>query len=130
MLETVLFDGPDTVVSVSRKRAFTGALRRAIEVRDRHCQHPSGCDVPAERCDVDHIVPWPESQRTDQGNGRLECPTHNRHADRHDTDAVPRPVLFLTGLDAVRARARWWCSYHDRVSGDGDDEPGPEPLAS
>ena len=40
-LETVLFDGPTTVISVSKRRRFTGALRRAIQVRDRHCQHPS-----------------------------------------------------------------------------------------
>ncbi len=123
MLETILFDGPRTVISVSHQRTFTGALRRAIEVRDRHCQHPSGCAVPAERCDVDHIVPWPESQRTDQGNGRLECPTHNRHAERHDTDAVPEPLRFLTGLDAGRARARWWCAHHPELFDDPDDDP-------
>jgi hypothetical protein len=55
--ETLLFDGPTTIVSVSRQRTFTGTLRRAIQIRDRHCQHPSGCDEPAERCDVDHIRP-------------------------------------------------------------------------
>ena len=38
-LETVLFDGPSTVISVSHRRSFTGALRRAVEVRDRRCQH-------------------------------------------------------------------------------------------
>jgi len=41
-LETVLFDGPHTVISVSRARRFTGAIRKAIETRDRHCTHPSG----------------------------------------------------------------------------------------
>jgi Domain of unknown function (DUF222) len=56
-LERVVFDGPDRVIAVSRKRRFTGALRRAIEVRDRHCQHPSGCDEPADNCDVDHTTP-------------------------------------------------------------------------
>lgn len=30
-VERVLFDGPDRVIAVSRKRRFTGALRRAIE---------------------------------------------------------------------------------------------------
>ena len=96
-LEVVLFDDNATVISVSRRRTFTGALRRAIEVRDRHCQHPSGCDVPADRCDVDHIVPWTDGGRTDQFNGRLECPAHNRHHDLHDTDEPPttatRPQL-------------------------------------
>jgi hypothetical protein len=65
------------------------------------------------------------SRTTDQGNGRLDCPTHNRH----DTDATPQP-LRLTGLDAFRARARWWCSYHDRASGDDDGaDEDPEQLA-
>ena len=90
-LEVVLFGGPTTVLSVSSKRSFTGAVRRAIELRDRHCQHPSGCDIPAARCDVDHIVPWPITHRTDQFNGRLECPTHNRHPHHHDHHATPLP---------------------------------------
>jgi hypothetical protein len=50
--------------------ARTPGLRRAIEVRDRHCQHPSGCDVPAEECDIDHKVPYSEGGLTTQGNGR------------------------------------------------------------
>ncbi|QXC61401.1 HNH endonuclease [Aquihabitans sp. G128] len=61
----------------TRTRAFPGALRRAIEVRDRHCTHP-GCTVPAERCDVDHIVEWSSGGDTTQANGRLLCPAHNR----------------------------------------------------
>jgi len=44
-LETVLFDGPRTIVSVSHQRTFTGAVRRAVSVRDRYCQHPSGCET-------------------------------------------------------------------------------------
>ena len=107
MLETVLFDGPTTVVSVSKRRTFTGALRRAIEVRDRHCQHPAGCDAPADRCDVDHIVPHARGGPTSQANGRLQCPTHNRNATKHDHDATPRPERTVTRLDEMRARLRW-----------------------
>jgi uncharacterized protein DUF222 len=107
VIETVLFDGPSTVISVSRRRAFTGALRRAIQVRDRHCQHPSGCDVPADNCDVDHIVPFADGGLTSQFNGRLECPTQNRHRDKHDHDAAPLPPRPITRLDEVRARLRW-----------------------
>lgn len=106
-LETILFDGPSTVVSVSKKRRFTGALRRAVEARDRHCQHPSGCDVPADRCDVDHILPRRRAGPTSQFNGRLECPAHNRRPDRHDHDARPRPERPVTRLDELRARLRW-----------------------
>ena len=80
-LERIVFDGPDRVISVSHKRRFTGALRRAIEVRDRHCRHPSGCDEPASRCDVDHIIPHSEGGPTSQDNGELRCWPHNRNPD-------------------------------------------------
>jgi hypothetical protein len=85
-MERIVFDGPDRVMSVSRKRTFTGALRRAIEVRDRRCQHPSGCDVPASRCDVDHIRPHSEGGDTSQQNGRLRCWPHNRHSDLRNAE--------------------------------------------
>ena len=112
-LETVLFDGPATIISVSRQRTFQGALRRAIEVRDRHCQHPSGCDIPAERCDVDHIVPHRHGGTTSQFNGRLECTTHNRRPDRHDHNAHPQPTRPVTRLDQIRARLRWRYLHDD-----------------
>ncbi len=98
-IETILFDGPDRVISVSRRRRFTGALRRAIEVRDRHCQHPSGCDEPADRCDVDHIQPFAAGGVTSQENGKLECWPHNRKKDKHDHGGVPRPARPITPLD-------------------------------
>ena len=106
-LETVLFDGPSTVISVSRRRSFTGALRRAIEVRDRNCQHTSGCDVPADQCDVDHIVPYAADGPTSQFNGKLECIPHNRDSDLHDHGGVPRPSRPVDRLDEIRCRLRW-----------------------
>jgi hypothetical protein len=42
-IERIVFDGPDRVISVGRQRTFTGALRRAIQVRDQRCTHPF-CD--------------------------------------------------------------------------------------
>ncbi len=83
-VEAVLFDGPLHGVGVSRKRSFTGAVRRIIEVRDRHCQHPSGCDVPMSKCDVDHVTPYRVSGITRQEDGKLECPGHNRDSTLHD----------------------------------------------
>ncbi|WP_181763016.1 HNH endonuclease, partial [Rhodococcus spelaei] len=32
-------------------------LAAAIRLRDGHCRHP-GCTVPADRCQIDHIVPF------------------------------------------------------------------------
>jgi hypothetical protein len=62
----------------ARTRFFDGPLRRAIQLRDRRCQHP-GCDVPAEDCDIDHHIPYSKGGLTSQGNGKAECGTHNRH---------------------------------------------------
>jgi hypothetical protein len=106
-LETVLFDGPSTVISVSHRRSFTGALRRAVQVRDRHCRHTSGCDVPADQCDVDHIVPHAAAGPTSQFNGKLECTPHNRDSDRHDHGGTPRPSRPIDRLDEIRCRLRW-----------------------
>ncbi len=58
-------------------RLFTGATRRAIEVRDRQCTHPF-CDRPARWAEIDHIQPWALGGLTTQENGRLLCRFHNR----------------------------------------------------
>lgn len=77
-IERVVFDGPSRVLDVGvRQRVFVGATRRAVEVRDRTCVHPS-CDVPAERCEIDHIVPYPDGGLTVQDNGRCYCGHHHR----------------------------------------------------
>ena len=107
MLESVIFDGPITVVGVSRRRTFTGALRRAIQVRDRRCRHESECDVRADRCDVDHVVSWINNGETSQFNGRLECTPHNRFEHLHGGDGEPLPHREIVYLDALGARIRW-----------------------
>ena len=81
VIERVVFDGPDRVMTVGMHRTFTGALRRAIEVRDRTCTHPY-CDLRADRCDADHALPYIEGGPTEQGNGRMGCPFHNRHGKK------------------------------------------------
>ena len=92
-IERIVFDGPSRVIDVGvRRRFFTGALRRAIEVRDRTCQHPSGCDVPAAKCHIDHIVRYTEGGLTVQDNGRCLCPVHNRKRNgEHDERPPPEP---------------------------------------
>ena len=82
-VQTFIFDGADRVVAASPLRTFRGRLRRAVQVRDRHCQHPSGCDVPVTGCDVDHRVAHAEGGVTDETNGELQCAAHNRHSDLH-----------------------------------------------
>ncbi len=108
-IESVLFDGPSTIVAVSSRRTFAGAVRRAVQVRDRRCRHRSDCDVPADDCDIDHIVPASKGGPTSQFNGRLECKPHNRLAHLHDHDEPPMPHREITRLDELRAKIRWRC---------------------
>jgi hypothetical protein len=69
---------PSGRVEISKKhRLFSGATRRALELRDRECVHLF-CDVPASRCQADHVLPWAQSGSTTQDNGRLLCGYHNR----------------------------------------------------
>jgi hypothetical protein len=72
----VFAPGQRVEVSVTA-RLFSGATKRAIELRDRHCTHPY-CDIAAEACQIDHIVPYSQGGETTQENGRLLCGFHNR----------------------------------------------------
>jgi hypothetical protein len=76
-IERTVFSPPNRVEVSERARFFTGATRRAIELKDRQCTHPY-CDRPAEICEVDHVVPYCAGGRTTQDNGRLLCGFHNR----------------------------------------------------
>jgi hypothetical protein len=104
--ETFLFDGPQRVVAVSQRRTFTGALRRAVQVRDRRCQHDSVCDVPAIDADVDHRMPASRGGPTSQFNGGVECVPHNR-LSLGGTKPPPLPEQPIDMLDVFRARIRW-----------------------
>jgi hypothetical protein len=59
------------------KRLFTGAVRRAVVLRDHGCAFP-GCDRPATWCQVHHIVPWWRGGATALWNGVLLCTHHHR----------------------------------------------------
>jgi hypothetical protein len=78
-VERVVFDGPDRVINVGqRRRLFSGAARRAIQVRDRTC-YSEFCDVAAEDCEIDHVVPFAAGGLTVDANGRPACGYHNRN---------------------------------------------------
>ena len=75
--ERIIF-GPGNRIECSKKaRFFTGATRRAIEVRDQCCTHPF-CEAPAQRCQIDHITPYSQGGETTQENGQVLCSFHNR----------------------------------------------------
>jgi hypothetical protein len=76
-IERAVFTGDNRVEIGPTHRFFTGALRRALELRDRECAHPY-CEERFERCQADHIVEFSQGGPTTQENGRLLCPFHNR----------------------------------------------------
>jgi hypothetical protein len=76
-LKRAVFDTKDRKECNPTDRIFTGATRRAIEIRDKRCTHPY-CDRPARHCQVDHIRPYTQGGPTTQENGRLLCGFHNR----------------------------------------------------
>lgn len=89
-LERVVF-APGRRVEVSeRARFFTGATRRAIELRDRRCQHPC-CDRRLGDCQVDHIVAYELDGPTTQENGQLLCGFHNRAKEKDRRTGRPPP---------------------------------------
>ena len=50
-------------------------LAAFIRARDLFCRFP-GCDVPAERCDIDHVVAYPYGP-THASNMHCKCRTHH-----------------------------------------------------
>src|SRR5205807_45318 len=80
-LERVVFGAPSRVIDIGvRRRLFTGATRRAVQVRDRECFHEF-CDTPADDCQIDHIEPYAAGGLTTQDNGRSACAFHNRERE-------------------------------------------------
>ncbi len=101
-VERVVFDGPSRVVDVGvQRRFYRGALRRAIEIRDRTCFHPT-CDETPQRPQVDHVHEASRGGVTTQANGRLGCGFHNRRRNTHPdnwNDTSPRPRDLDAGPD-------------------------------
>ncbi len=81
-LERAVWRSPTRIEVGVRNRLFTGATRRAIELRDRRCTHPF-CDAAVTRCQADHIVPYSEGGETTQATGRPLCSRHNRLRNRY-----------------------------------------------
>jgi hypothetical protein len=66
------------VVTATGSRGYTpsAAVARAVRAREPHCRFP-GCRQPAQRCDLDHAIPWPRGSTTAQNLGPL-CRRHHQ----------------------------------------------------
>ena len=67
-----------TVVDVGRTRYRPpSALADLVRARDASCTHP-GCEVPAARCDIDHVQAWADGGTTSLDNLTSLCQAHHR----------------------------------------------------
>ena len=81
-IERIVFDGPSRVIDVGvTRRIFEGATRRAVQAMFPEC-YQRFCDVPAERCQVDHVEPYAAGGLTIASNGRPACACHTRARHR------------------------------------------------
>ena len=101
-----------------QRRLFTGALRRALVLRDRGCAFPA-CDRPARWCDGHHIVHWADGGPTNLDNAVLLCGYHHRTIHKgqwavslNPADGLPEftPPLHLDPLQRPRRN-----TYHRRL---------------
>jgi hypothetical protein len=78
----ILVDPDGLPLDVGRAtRTVPSAIRKALILRDGHCQHP-GCNRPQQWCDAHHIIHWARGGPTSLQNLILLCRPHHRLA--HD----------------------------------------------
>jgi hypothetical protein len=100
------------------RRLFSGAVRRALVLRDRGCSFPM-CDRPARWSEGHHVRAWPNGGLTEPDNGCLVCRFHHRLL--HDgsgwqvriaADGLPEYLPPSTIDPARRPRRN---TYHPRL---------------
>ena len=79
-IRRVVIGAPEASIT-QKSRVFTGPLRALIQTRDTTCIW-TGCHIPSDQCQADHITPWRHTQNTSANNGAPLCGKHNRHKER------------------------------------------------
>lgn len=89
----MLVDSQTGVTCETQSRCYTPSafIRAFVQARDGTCRFP-GCRVKARRCQVDHVVPWPDGP-TEPANLICLCTHHHRFK----TSGRWRPVLHPDG---------------------------------
>jgi hypothetical protein len=73
----LVIDANGEILDLGRRtRTIPRRLRRAIRLRDQHCQFP-GCRAPAAWCDVHHLIHWLLGGDTNLDNCALLCRRHH-----------------------------------------------------
>jgi len=71
------FNGASLILDAGDTDDIPAHIRRAVSLRDRHCQWPGGCDRPASQCEPHHLRPRCEGGETSIGNLHLYCFAHH-----------------------------------------------------
>ncbi len=72
--------GPSLPLDVGRSAEIPAAIRRAVILRDQHCQWAGGCDQPAAACEVHHLTHLADGGTTSVRNCGLYCFFHHHIA--------------------------------------------------
>ncbi|AYG02304.1 HNH endonuclease [Gryllotalpicola protaetiae] len=100
-IQTVIFGENGDVLNLGLSvRGFTKRQRRAIALRDGGTCVIPGCEVPAQWCEVHHVIPHQDGGATDVCNGVLLCWFHH-----HEIDSGPWQVRMRHGTPEVRYAA-------------------------
>ncbi len=79
------------VLDIGRKtRIVHSGMRRALALRDQHCQYP-GCTRPPARCHAHHIQHWAHGGATALTNLVLLCHYHHRVVHNDGWTITPNP---------------------------------------
>ncbi|BDA65424.1 hypothetical protein MANAM107_22580 [Actinomyces capricornis] len=94
------------VLDVGRRRYRPAQdLAERVRLRDQSCTHP-GCEVPARRCDLDHITPWSAGGVTSMDNLTVLCEAHHRLKHTPGWSLTRTPEGALTWRTPTGARYR------------------------
>jgi hypothetical protein len=69
--------GPSLPLDIGYSDTVPASIRRAVRLRDKHCQWAGGCDQPAAACDVHHVKHKADGGITSLGNCVLLCRFHH-----------------------------------------------------
>ena len=87
----VVVDEDGEILHVGRRtRSVPAPTRRALNLRDRHCQGP-GCEVLPPECTPHHIVHWADGGSDELPNLRLYCSLCRRRHNLHYADLAFMP---------------------------------------
>ena len=116
VFERILFAAADRVLSVSERRDFPAAIRRAVQVRDRSCAGDDGaCGVGALFSHIDHVNPAALGGATSEANAESACGPHN----------LAKGITIGERLRRDADRYLHWITDPGRTSDTGPDPPAP-----